>query len=965
MVHVIDAHHFGGQQVVTIDHPLSITTGPDNILFVATADHSLHILDITTGEPVKPPFSTVDAAVSICYSQYGDYVAALEAKEARNSPDFSYIRVYRHWSQQERAQPMRARIAARVTPPSSGADPTLEMIEVPINEHATAIACCQRTGNLAVACGSLVTVHQFVLKAHDISKFQFGDLEEVVQLELPFEVTELALCEELLLCAGADRLQLLRLRAEPAAGASGSERPRTEDPPEEDGEEDLEEDDDLQIMTWDPALPAARLTLPALHRPLPTAADAGPAPRLLVPAGRPQISAESLLYWREPDGESLVGGALCLTPFYQRAETGLTNGQRESGAAGGLHSAERGLLSAVSVFFSSSHEGRLYLVAPLRPADGPPAYAALVGSHSYTSPLLLAAREAHMLHAVTHTGLESYTVRDTRRLSRLERPTEPCPDPAEAGFLLGIRPFVNVTHMCVGDGVLVLAASGPEDSDSATLYLLRLPPPEELYAECARLGGTHGHHAPAMCQALLEEAHMVLRPAVRWQLGRPPSDRLIAEYNSSAANVGYYLLRSSSEQDWPRATPWLQLAATSVEDVLTQCAEAPGLESYLSSALSAADGPPLSYQTANQALSVLSFRAPDALAGVLLAAGPLVEFRAEPPLEALEQLLEETELSEPAAQAARLAALLLLARTGGGTAERRAPLALLADGRPDLLAAGLAALAAAGRPPLAELTGLLLEAADTSDRRAALRYELLLRDVLERHLQAGGRPQRAGQAVTLLVRMYLGGTVGAFPPAGAAPATGPALERHRLGALYGPRAAWLNLVPPFAGRAPAQILADMEADPRLVDLVMLQSLLCSDLPSAEDRRHIREFLSAHPSAVGHDALLALCSELADAAALLAEKYPEAALEHAKERCRSPSDWRTAVQALSAAQQTAEPDGGQQGALAALLDHLASTVPPDQLRLVLAERADQHGAALLRCHNVQRADVVRAEVMRMA
>ena len=60
----------------------------------------------------------------------GDYVAALEAKEARHSPDFSYIRVYRNWAQQERAQPMRARIAARVTPSSSGADSGLEMIEV-------------------------------------------------------------------------------------------------------------------------------------------------------------------------------------------------------------------------------------------------------------------------------------------------------------------------------------------------------------------------------------------------------------------------------------------------------------------------------------------------------------------------------------------------------------------------------------------------------------------------------------------------------------------------------------------------------------------------------------------------------------------------------------------------------------------------------------------------------------------
>ena len=57
-------------------------------------------------------------------------MAALEAKEARDSPDFSYIRVYRHWAQRERAQPMRARIAARVTPSSSGSEPGLEMIEV-------------------------------------------------------------------------------------------------------------------------------------------------------------------------------------------------------------------------------------------------------------------------------------------------------------------------------------------------------------------------------------------------------------------------------------------------------------------------------------------------------------------------------------------------------------------------------------------------------------------------------------------------------------------------------------------------------------------------------------------------------------------------------------------------------------------------------------------------------------------
>ena len=86
-------------------------------------------------------------------------------------------------------------------------------------------------------------------------------------------------------------------------------------------------------------------------------------------------------------------------------------------------------------------------------------------------------------------------------------------------------------------------------SESATLYLLRLPPSVELYWECARLGGTHGQHAPAMCLALLEEAHMVLRPAVWWQHRRPPSDELVAEYARSAANIGYFLLRYATDRE--------------------------------------------------------------------------------------------------------------------------------------------------------------------------------------------------------------------------------------------------------------------------------------------------------------------------------------------------------------------------------------------------------------------------------
>lgn len=310
--------------------------------------------------------------------------------------------------------------------------------------------------------------------------------------------------------------------------------------------------------------------------------------------------------------------------------------------------------------------------------------------------------------------------------------------------------------------------------------------------------------------------------------------------------------RSAAEEDWPRAAPWLQLAGASVESVLAACPEAPGLDTYLQHALTDPALAPLPYQTANQALRLLCDRAPETVAPLLLSESAPTEYRAEPPLEALLRLLEEPGLPEEAAQSARLAALLLLSRAGAPP-QRTAPLLepltettlagagahllvtraagrgrlselaeVVAAGRPELLAAGLAALAAAGEPPLPQLTALLLEAADTTDRTAAQRYQLLLRELLELRLQVAPPAAVLGEPVTVLVRMYLGGLVGAFASADADAPSLAAQERQRLGGQCGPRAAWLNLVPPFAGRTPQQSVADMETDPRLVDLVMLQ-----------------------------------------------------------------------------------------------------------------------------------------------
>jgi hypothetical protein len=72
-------------------------------------------------------------------------VATLEAKQSREGKECSYIRVYANWDTPSVVQqPMRARIAGRVTPSSTQSGPaSLEMIELPLKMAPSVVACCQ------------------------------------------------------------------------------------------------------------------------------------------------------------------------------------------------------------------------------------------------------------------------------------------------------------------------------------------------------------------------------------------------------------------------------------------------------------------------------------------------------------------------------------------------------------------------------------------------------------------------------------------------------------------------------------------------------------------------------------------------------------------------------------------------------------------------------------------------------
>lgn len=141
----------------------------------------------------------------------GNFVVTLETKPARHGGDHRYVRVYLNWEQNSTNQPMRARIAGRVTPSSQSGVANLEMVEIPLRKPAEFIACCQSTGNIAVACGISVTVFRFCEKTHDLSKVKFIDFEEYMELDMSFIVKEVAVCEDIIGCLSESEAHVFQI----------------------------------------------------------------------------------------------------------------------------------------------------------------------------------------------------------------------------------------------------------------------------------------------------------------------------------------------------------------------------------------------------------------------------------------------------------------------------------------------------------------------------------------------------------------------------------------------------------------------------------------------------------------------------------------------------------------------------------------------------------------------------------
>lgn len=225
MVRVITVHNFLGQNVAQIEEPTATCTATSQgheMLLLALPTHCVEVWELANSDvKLRTVFPTVDMINQMIHCAKGDYVMTLESKYLRdtasnnhaNRTTSNFVRIYVNWAvAKDQSQPMRARIAGRVTPSLNRPLNSLEMIELPLSVQPTLIACCQCTGNLLVASGNSAILHEFKIETQQVSKMKFIDFEpRPWSLGFTFTPTRIEIMEDFIAIMDNTNLSVFRL----------------------------------------------------------------------------------------------------------------------------------------------------------------------------------------------------------------------------------------------------------------------------------------------------------------------------------------------------------------------------------------------------------------------------------------------------------------------------------------------------------------------------------------------------------------------------------------------------------------------------------------------------------------------------------------------------------------------------------------------------------------------------------
>ncbi|XP_024084800.1 uncharacterized protein LOC106674330 isoform X2 [Cimex lectularius] len=499
---------------------------------------------------------------------------------------------------------MRARIAGRVTPSSSqtGGE-VLEMIELPVKfSNTTNFTCCQETGNVLVSCERVLCLFQLVNRTHDISRLKFLDFELwPVTLELSFAPLDLAVSEDVVAAVNDSCLHVFRINkgfARPTDWSSSTANSSPRNMAKNKTKREIKTSDDKKERSVSPVrlnellrevsdgrnnheskkLANGSLPVLALLPSVKCSMANNPARNLRASPFKPPGSVtmgvaikeipinepwaeqmttmvESLLQlelgnWDEQLNKEKFT-CLLLRPQY-KINTHYPS--KSESSCPRMRSPAYCNLVAFNCLICTQQEGFMYHF-PVYEGEVM-SLGKCISEYSFTAPVKHIILEPYLLHAITTTGLETYTLRTVHAIEE-DSNEETCPPVEEPISLIGIKPFMGVVNLLLSDSYIIILTSSTEsavrgDVNELTLYCLRLPSPGTLYTDFLAIGSTHKFTNPVTYCEMLTEAHSLLRSLthVHSDPDYSPLQMEVELFRESCALVAEYYLSCDNEDDW-------------------------------------------------------------------------------------------------------------------------------------------------------------------------------------------------------------------------------------------------------------------------------------------------------------------------------------------------------------------------------------------------------------------------------
>lgn len=306
--------------------------------------------------------------------------------------------------------------------------------------------------------------------------------------------------------------------------------------------------------------------------------------------------------------------SVSMRPIYRGKDQNSFNGHLDSFGGNIFQSVHSPSLASISVAVATQQDAYLYHFSGGSALDewrhqtgnhgGDNGGGALVANYSFTSPVIDLVIDSAVLHALTETGIETYTLRTGHRIfydghsgneEEILRPT----GADEPICLIGIRPVLASKRIfCSGTNVVVLigsdrdlcSADGAMDDGQFMVQSLRKPEMNVIYKNIDEFATRFRFDNPRLFVHLMYEAHVMVRLVSEMshtipvdELNRQnlrstplitfnsnPDPQLMSIFTESCCSLADYFVMQLTEEEYYMALPFYLMGQLGVNEIFNR-----------------------------------------------------------------------------------------------------------------------------------------------------------------------------------------------------------------------------------------------------------------------------------------------------------------------------------------------------------------------------------------------------------